>query len=74
MVVPHVLFLVYESGGDSICQFACFLFQVTKLLFHDLPWIFDTDHLILQVPLLRLKLPNFSAKLLSQVARRLEQT
>ena len=25
------------------------LYQVTKLLFHDLPWIFDTDHLIVKV-------------------------
>ena len=32
MVVPHVLFVVDESRGDSICQFACFLFQDTGLL------------------------------------------
>ena len=25
------------------------LYQVTKLLFHDLPWTFDTDHSIVQV-------------------------
>ena len=33
-VVPLVLFEDDESGGDSICKFACFLFQVTELLFH----------------------------------------
>ena len=54
MVVAHVLFADDESRGDSIFQFACFLFHVMELSFsnfwcfqHDLlPLIFDTDHRI----------------------------
>ena len=34
MVVAHVLFADDESRGDSIFQFACFLFQAVQLLFH----------------------------------------
>ena len=74
VVITHMLFVVDESRGDSICHLACLLFQVMELLFrkflffwHDLPWIFDTDHLILWVQLLRLKLPNLSANLLPRL-------
>ena len=35
MVVLHVLFVDDESRGDSICHFACLLFQVMKLPFHN---------------------------------------
>ena len=34
MAVTHVLFVDDESRGDSIFQFACFLFHVIELSFH----------------------------------------
>ena len=34
--VTHVLFAFDENRGDSICQFACFLFQVIELASHKL--------------------------------------
>ena len=39
MVVAHVLFVDDESRGDSIFQFACFLFQAVELSFPNF-WCF----------------------------------
>ena len=56
MAVAHVLFVDDESRGDSIFQFACFLFHVIELSFHKFFvfsttffFIFDTDHWIFEV-------------------------
>ena len=69
-----VLFVDDESRGDSICQFACFLFQVIELLSTNFCFsgtifflIFDTDQKILQVQLHRHKLPNLSSNFLPRV-------
>ena len=34
MVITHMLFVDDESRGDSVCHFACLLFQVMELPFH----------------------------------------